>query len=786
MLHCHAGCPLEAILGALDLKKADLFPPSNRNGKPEVVATYDYCDEQGAVLFQVCRTLPKGFFQRRPDGRGGWINNLRNTRKVPFHLPEFLAADPSQAVFVVEGEKDALAVEALGLVATCSPGGVAKWKMEYSSLLRDRIVILLPDNDPPGEKHMEEVLESVRHHAAEVKVLRLPDLPPKGDVSDWIASGGDRARLLQLVQETSPEPEPTQALPEILTSHRQLREMTGEVLESLYRKNDPPRLFVRGGLICRVRQDEQGRPIIEELSDHALRGEMERAANFIRDTKTGRQPIPPPMTVVKDVQSRPGWRFPPLEGVIRAPVLRPDGSILDQAGYDGATRLVYWPATDLEIPRIPDRPATEEVQSALGLVNEAIADFPFADDASHANTLALFLTPIVRPAIQGPVPLAVCDAPQKGTGKSLLMEVAGTIATGRGEHMGGPKREEEWQKVLTATLVEGTPFVILDNLRGTIRSAALERVLTAEYWSDRILGHTKMARLPQRATWAATANNAQLGGDLARRCYWIRLDAQRARPWTRTDFQHPQLHAWVAESRGRLLAALLTLARAWFASGCPRATTPPLGKFEEWVTTVGGILAHAGVQGFLGNQEALYTEMDEEDSEWEAFLRAWTEAFEDKVVAVSDLVEEMFPENGSQSKGGELLQAALPSDLVDTPSPGELGRRRTSFSKRLGKAISNRKERRYGDDGIRITPDRKDTHRRVKRWRVVKEAGLAGLAGLISPDGKTSAVTPGSDSSFGSVETNPRNPQTPQIPDPDPYEIEERRAIQEEAGEVIP
>ena len=542
MLHCHAGCSIEAILGALELKKADLFPPSSGNGKREVVATYDYCDEQGAVLFQVCRTVPKGFFQRRPDGKGGWINNVGNTRKVPFHLPQLLAADPSEPVFIVEGEKDVLALEKLGLVATCNPGGTGgRWRAQYSEFLRDRTVVLLPDNDPPGEKHVEVVLESIHRYARQAKVVRLPGLSPKGDVSDWIANGGDRVHLLQLVEETPPERKPVRPLPEILTSHRQLREITQESLDALYARNKPPRLFVRGGVISRVRQDERGRPIIEELSAHALRGEMERTANFLRVTRDGLMPVAPPMDMVQDVQARPGWEFPPLEAVIQAPVLRTDGSILDQGGYDRATCLLYWPADGLEIPPIPETPSPDDIASAMHLVGEAIQDFPFVDDASRANTLGLFLTPVVRPAIRGPVPLAVCDAPQKGTGKSLLAEVAGTIAVGRAEHMGGPNREEEWQKLITATLVEGNPFVTLDNLRGTIRSAALERVLTAEHWADRVLGHTKMARLPQRATWVATANNARLGGDLARRCYWIRLDARSARPWTRTEFQHPHL-----------------------------------------------------------------------------------------------------------------------------------------------------------------------------------------------------------------------------------------------------
>lgn len=781
LIHCHAGCSLAQVLEAVGLKMADLYPLNNGNAPSEIAATYDYRDEVGTLLYQVVRKHPKGFFQRRPDGNGGSINNLRNTRKILYRLQELMAADTSELVFVVEGEKDADALAKLGLVATTNPGGAGKFRSEYAEFLRARAVVVIPDNDPPGKEHAAQVAQLLCGKAASVKILPLPGLPPRGDVSDWLANGGDREQLLRLVQETAPIPTPTQALPEIMITGRQLRDLTHEVLEALHAKNDPPRLFARGGRICRVRQDERGRPIIEELSDHGLRGEMERAANFQRETRVGIQPTAPPMMVVKDVQTRPRWKFAPLESLIQAPVLRADGSILDQPGYDSKTGLYYAPAEGLQIPTIPDRPTEEDMAAALALLEDAIQDFPFFEAADHANALALLVTAIVRAAIRGPVPLAIIDAPQKGTGKTLLAEVAGTIATGRGEHLGGPKREEEWQKLITSTLLEGTPFAIFDNLTGDIRSAALDRVLTAEFCADRILGLSKLARLPQRVTWVATSNNAQLGGDLARRCYRIRLDAKCARPWTGREFRHADLIAWVLENRGSLLAALLTLARAWFVAGRPRATTPLLGKFEGWGVVVGGILTHAGVPDLLANQSTLYQEMDEEESQWEVFLSAWYEALGSVPKSVAEVVEVMCDE-GTEAQG-EALRIALPDDLANFLAPGDDRRRRSSFAKRLGMALRSRKERRYGDDGLRVQLGGDDAHRGVKRWRIVKDAGLRGLAGLIPRDGKE--IDPASASVLPSAEVNPQTPQTPHDQAADAYEIEERKAIQaERTGEV--
>jgi putative DNA primase/helicase len=170
-----------------------------------IVAVYDYADEQGALLFQVVRREPKDFRQRRPDGDNNWTWKLGQVRRVLYRLPELLTADPSALVFVCEGEKDCDRLAALGLVATTNSGGAEKWRDEYSESLRGRRVVIVPDNDQPGERHAAQVAASLRGIAASVRILRLPSLPAKGDVSDWLAAGGTAKELLRLAQATSPE-----------------------------------------------------------------------------------------------------------------------------------------------------------------------------------------------------------------------------------------------------------------------------------------------------------------------------------------------------------------------------------------------------------------------------------------------------------------------------------------------------------------------------------------------------------------------------------------------------
>ncbi len=219
LIKCFAQCATEDVLHALGLTWSDLYPSDDHDDDGpstgrRIVATYDYRDEEGRLVYQVVRYAPKDFRQRRPDGTGGWIWNLDGVPPMLYRLPELRAADPAECVFLVEGEKDADNVAGLGLVATTNAGGAAQWREDFAEALRDRVVILLPDNDEAGCKHAETVAHSLNGVAAEVRVLDLPDLPPKGDVSDWLAAGGTAEELQRLAAEAplwAPRQEPTGA-----------------------------------------------------------------------------------------------------------------------------------------------------------------------------------------------------------------------------------------------------------------------------------------------------------------------------------------------------------------------------------------------------------------------------------------------------------------------------------------------------------------------------------------------------------------------------------------------
>jgi putative DNA primase/helicase len=215
LMHCFAGCKTESIVEAMGLKMADIMPPVEKQAKKKsvIAATYDYRDERGALVYQAVRYDPKRFVQRRPDGHGGWIWDMKGVQRVPYRLPSLLGWSTDEWVFIPEGEKDCDNLDMQGLLATCNVGGAGKWEPQLNKWLAGRKVCALPDNDDPGREHAHKIAGQLLGIAAEVKVLELPGLAIKGDVSDWLKAGGTADQLLALVEASpsyiAPPPTPT-------------------------------------------------------------------------------------------------------------------------------------------------------------------------------------------------------------------------------------------------------------------------------------------------------------------------------------------------------------------------------------------------------------------------------------------------------------------------------------------------------------------------------------------------------------------------------------------------
>src|SRR5262245_10521368 len=173
------GCDREGAISWL--RREGLLPEPQQAPASSVVAFYNYCDEAATLLFQVVRFEPKDFRPRRPDGK----YSLEGVRRVLYRLPDVIkAVAESWTIYLVEGEKDADNLRKLGAIATTNAGGANKWRSEYNDALRGADVVLLPDNDDPGRKHVEQVAAALSGIAKRIRVLDIaehwPECPPKG------------------------------------------------------------------------------------------------------------------------------------------------------------------------------------------------------------------------------------------------------------------------------------------------------------------------------------------------------------------------------------------------------------------------------------------------------------------------------------------------------------------------------------------------------------------------------------------------------------------------------
>lgn len=499
----------------------------------------------------------------------------------------------------------------------------------------------------------------------------------------------------------------------MITGH-DLHHLTERSITALKNWNQPPKLFHRAGGIVRIILDEAGRPVISTANEFTVRWALEESADWMRETKADFIPVYPPLDVVRNLMQEPTLKLPPLKGTIEIPTLRADGSIILDPGYDERTGLFYAPDPDLVIPVVPDPPTRREVKAAVELLQEIFIDFPFIDDASRANTIATLITPILRPMIRGPVPLALFDKPAAGTGSSLLAEVVSLIVTGRdAAMMTAPTRDEEWAKQIAAVLIAGRSVAVFDNVDVVLKIAALASILTTSTYEGRLLGQPGVITLAHRTVWMAAGINLQLGGDMPRRCYWVRMDAHAAQPWKRTGFKHPELKDWVTANRGRIIAAILTLCRSWVRAGAPLPTKIPImGNFEAWSRAVGGILQHCGVSAFLGNMDEMCEETDNEGPVWEAFFERWYDIWGEKPVLVSTVADYLKNVDHVAPVEKQLL-SVLPDAVADAWSqPGK-------FSRKLGSELAHRNGQMFYN-GLRL--EKGGTFRRYMTWIVKRVA----------------------------------------------------------------
>jgi hypothetical protein len=418
-------------------------------------------------------------------------------------------------------------------------------------------------------------------------------------------------------------------LPIINAGDYQLRDIIVKSLTALQAANqvalianrDSDALFTRGGQIVEIAKMDN-RMVIQDASESVVRRRLSLAADYVKYLKDSARGVSPPLEVARGViDSHPGedWGLLPVDAVVEVPTFRLDGTVIDREGYDSSTRLYYAPGPGLKDIRVPLFPTDEEIRAVVKLLKEGLIDFPFVDEASRTNIIAALVTLFVRAMIRGCVPALVLDATTQGTGKTLIAKIIALILTGKSAVLhAAPKEPDEWRKKLTAILRYGPALVTFDNVVHPLSSDALSCALTSGVYADRILGYSEQVEMPMRCLMQFTGNNVRAVGDMERRVFWSRQDPEVPDPENRSRFRHPDLEKWVLDNRTSLIKAILTLIRAWFAAGQPKADLHR-GSFDDWAQTTGGILENAEIHHFLENRTASYA-TDADISEFGVFL----------------------------------------------------------------------------------------------------------------------------------------------------------------------
>jgi len=293
----------------------------------------------------------------------------------------------------------------------------------------------------------------------------------------------------------------------------------------------------------------------------------------------------------------------PIGGFSAVPITRPDGTIWQTSGYDARTSRFYSPAC--EYPKIPDRPTRDDALAAMRIVLDPFAEFPFATAADQAAVPALLITLVCPDLIEGPRPLISVEASDPGSGKGKLLTTCAVIATGQEAGMDpfptGNHADEVLSKRLDTAAINGTPLVVFDNAAKTIGSPILDAFVTAARWTGRRFGTQQQFNVRNTTCAAVTANNPPYGADTRRRALRIRLEPDEDP--ARRKFAR-ELPRYAAERRAEIVAAILTVVRAYFVAGQPKHELPAWGSYESW-SIVREICVFAGLADPAGTRDLL-------------------------------------------------------------------------------------------------------------------------------------------------------------------------------------
>lgn len=365
-------------------------------------------------------------------------------------------------------------------------------------------------------------------------------------------------------------------------------------------------------------------------------------------------PIKTPSDVCAVIAETHDPRLPVLKGFSNCPMISPDGILNMSPGYDAESGIWLDISTDYSFKQYSN-------EDAVAIFKDLLHDVPFAKEEDFSSYLLLVACLVARHYIKGPVPLFMIRAPQKGVGKTMLMDLAHIIATGvEAPHPPAAPTPEEEEKRIVAALVRGQLLYAIDNLDRPLGSGVLDAAITSSFFQGRILGRTETVNVPMNMVFVVTGNNPRFAGDITRRLIPVSIVPTSARPERRTNWRYPNIISHTVEHRERYINAILSILLNYREFG-PLDDVPVMGSFvdmSKWVA--------AAVQLATGNSpiraaREYVAEEDEDYSDREMFLHCWFQLYGNEGVTAVELKQLMdAPESvkGDREKKHSLAAAA--------------------------------------------------------------------------------------------------------------------------------
>jgi Bifunctional DNA primase/polymerase, N-terminal len=401
-------------------------------------------------------------------------------------------------------------------------------------------------------------------------------------------------------------------------------------------------------------------PLIHPADKAFIREIASYAADWVKydgRKKAEVKTLPPPWAI-ETLMARPKWSFPPLEGIICAPTLRPDGSVLDQPGYDLDTGL-YLYLDQMRFPPIPAHPTLDDAKYCVQLLAEVFDDFPFLRTHHKSAALSAILSLVARFTIKGKVPFFAVRSTTRGAGKGLLIDAIAVIATGRhAPRWAQTLDEEEERKRLMTIAMSGDAALHIDNITHPLGSGALDMVMTAEAITERVMATHAERTAPIKAVFFGSGNNMVFQSDMARRIVTIDLAPKEERPDERDDFAHYPLLTWVMEQRPSLVVAALTIVKAYIEADRPKQPNiKPFGSYEEWSNLIRQSLIWAGEPDPCAGRGEIEAESDPKYEMQKIVLRAWHDRYGEAPKTLKEVKDDIdnhtFKEMETDSQGRE-------------------------------------------------------------------------------------------------------------------------------------